>query len=410
MVLYAALTTIPQLLDRLIVGREYDLAVQYGEVENPQIVTYVGAAISVVLVGASVLILGKLLRRVLLRPSLLALALITIVLSLLVFHGADGITLPFVAVNLVAFAALSTLRPDLSDLRVFAHVGAVIAVGSILLAVISPEIAYRSGSLGGVDTKAIIGTGILAGPYPSSNNLGMSMALALPFVFLIPGRKLRAFELAAMALALIMSASRSSIAAVLAAGLAILILKGVRAGIERRVAYQFGMVVVGLIAALTPWFVTSRGLFTNRGAIWIGSRELLIERDWLAGVGTAAYALEGSVNQASGVLAPGGHNVLLHYWVVAGLPGLVAMAVLLLAIMRAGQWSLETSLVPAGFVLTLMVLAAVEMPLRPDFIIAPAWVAAPAVAVLLAAAKQERLDRLALSPRLDWQRRSRRQV
>ncbi|HWC35178.1 MAG TPA: O-antigen ligase family protein [Mycobacteriales bacterium] len=394
--LYAMLTAIPQLIDRIVSGRLLDAAAQHGETVNPPIVTFVGGIIAAALVCASLVVLGRGLRHALLYPPPLTTAMLAILLSIGVFHHFAGVNWQYVVVSLVAFAALSTLNPDLQDLRIFAHVGAFIAAGSILFGQISAD-AYRYKTLEAVQTKAIIGHGVLAGPYPSSNNLGMGMAMALPFAFLIRNHAVRRVEIALMALALVLSASRSSLIAIGVAVFAVLVLRGLRSDHERAAFYWFGMATTGIISLILPWLVNSPSLFTGRGAIWMASRQL-VRANPLAGVGETAYFPNGAVQAITGTTAAAGHNILLHYWVVGGFVGFVAMAALLIGIMRAGRWSPASSLVPGAFVFVLLALSIDEMPLHPETVVGEAWIAVPAIAVLLTAARKQREGRGQLAP------------
>lgn len=378
---YLLLTTIPQLVKRLELGRMYDAQVHTIEVPDPPLVRALALMLAAVFVLTCVATTGHHMRRVVKRPPFLAIVLCLILIFPAVNRNFGGVPWQGVAVNAFLYLALAGLRPRVSDLRVFAHLAAVLAAGSILFGVLN-ESAWRAGSLEDAQSKAIVGHGILAGPYPSSNNLGMGMALAIPFVFLVSSRSLRRTELVLLVAALVLSASRSSIIAVGVACLGIVVLRGFSSMRERAVIYWLGVGILCSVAALLPWMINSPGAFTSRGGIWMASRAVVAASPIL-GYGPDAYTPGGPVAAALGHVAPAGHNAILHYWVVGGILASAAMVIVMVVAARGAWTGSSRCLVLPAFVFVLLTLAADEMPIRPEQAIGQCWIALPVLALLV---------------------------
>src|SRR5205807_9836004 len=101
-----------------------------------------------------------------------------IVLSGLANHEAPQVIWLALPLAAVAFW-VSPPRPAV--LAVLGLLAGVTAGGSMLMALVRPDLALLSGDAAGAK-RGFVG-GLLAGPYPHSNVLGLALALGLPFVF-----------------------------------------------------------------------------------------------------------------------------------------------------------------------------------------------------------------------------------
>jgi hypothetical protein len=213
------------------------------------------------------------------------------------------------------------------------------------------RLAFIDAGAAGTD-KAIIGHGplLLAGPYNASNGLGLSLALGVPAVTLVPKQGLRALGLVLVFVALLWSASRTSIlAATVATSLYLVSRVATARGVQ---LLGLGAVLVGvLLVVWTPLRENDPYAFSRRGMIWIARRDVWHRHLWF-GAGPRYYERPNDL----GFYALYGHNLLLDTLVRAGLIGAAAVgawyAVLVRRATRLGTATSFPILFAVAFIFT----------------------------------------------------------
>ncbi|MGV9211567.1 O-antigen ligase family protein [Micromonospora sp. RB23] len=246
----------------------------------------------------------------------------------------------------LAATAIWAQRPRSEVLGVVGVLGGLTAAGSMLFAVIRPDLALLTGEAAG-DKKVLLG-GLLTGPYLHSNVLGLALALSVAFVFLLRRPALRWACLAVILGALVWTGSRTSqVAAVAVIGAYVLIrlLRG--RSWPASLAFAAGALLVGAV----PLITSDPASFSERGRIWT----VLLDR-WaespIVGWGQDVFD-EPAVTAALGGQFNHGHNVMVQVLVVGGLLALVPFLLLCFV-----AWRRAAALCGAGQPVPLLFLVA----------------------------------------------------
>ena len=382
-VVYAALTSVPSFVRIEQGGRTVASRLGMGELSSTPLSSALTLVFSAVLMGIclAAICLGS-------APPRRANTPIVALLVLTAMCGLSSLSSDFsaawapkVVLNLATVVAIWRLRIFRQDLAVFARVAGALAVASLVYAAVSDN-AWMAGTVGAdFETKALVGTGVLAGPYHHMNNLGMVMAIAIPFVRLIPGRASRVLLYTPLALVLVLSASRTAILATIVSQLFIIGIKVVRSD-QRSVLFGPVAVLFSAICVLLPWFVDDPRAFTYRGEIWLASRDVVLSHLSLAGQGFNAFEENSSLSLTIGKVAGAAHNMVLHYWVLGGPVALLAVIVLGGAFSVSAAKQLPHSLQDAQVVLMILIMSMTEMPFRLESSIGQAWITLPALIAL----------------------------
>jgi len=380
-VVFFAYTALPPLLDILGGGRlppgVYGIAVlpktALGQVAT-QLLLVALLAVCAVAMYAS--------RAAILRHNAVIATLVVMCALSLLFSYARGdaslSSLVSLVLNLTVGIAIWRMAVPLAELRIFGHVGAALALGSLIWGLVDDR-AWMLGTVATVEqTKAFVGTGLLAGPYPHMNNLGMSVAMALPFASLISSRKLRRAEYGVMAAALLLSASRTSIIALGAALAGAVVISLVKGRVARRAAAVVGFGLATGMAVVLPWLVSDPHAFTSRGNIWLVARHAFLGSP-IYGHGLGAFGGGSVLTADMGWIAGAAHNLVLHYAVVGGALGAMCIVALLSIACARSVALIDESLAPFVFVLIITVLAVTEMPFRLETAIGQGWIGLPAL-------------------------------
>ncbi|MEV0392189.1 O-antigen ligase family protein [Polymorphospora rubra] len=234
----------------------------------------------------------------------------------------------------LAAVAIWVQRPKSTVLGLLAVLGAVTAAGSILLALIRPDLGLLSGAAAGA--KGGFFGGLLAGPLPHPNVLGIALALSLPFVVCIRNAPLRFGSLALLLGAVAWSGSRTSQLAVAAVVVAYLM---------RRSWLAFVPAAAGfLLIVFVPPLTVDPESFTERGRIWTALFGHWVEQPML-GFGEKFF-LSPDLGEKLGGHFNHGHNLMVHTVVIGGIVALAFLALLLgvtwdraVASVRVGQYA-----------------------------------------------------------------------
>lgn len=232
--------------------------------------------------------------------------------------------------------AVWMLRPKLARLQILGYVVGVTVIASLAFGVILPDHAILRNAKGSFVTvdKQILPWGSLVGVFTNGNSLGQFIALGLPAVMLIRARVPRVSFTLCCLFALVWSASRSSIFAVVLAIVAYLIVSRSRPTSRAILA---SVVLGAFFTAVCVLPLTTRDprAFTNRGYIWEASRMAWAQHP-LFGNGSNWFSIVGSSSASLGATVFHAHNQFLHLLVtggsvLAGLTGVLIATALIAA-------------------------------------------------------------------------------
>jgi hypothetical protein len=244
--------------------------------------------------------------------------------GLLSYDGATS-----VALFALVVVALSSLGPALREFRVVALGVFVLATWSLLFASLMPTNARFLIAGSGVDTsKAFVGDYVLAGPMTHSNTLGTAIVLGLPFLSLVQRDKVRRVMWATCLVAVLLSASRTALLALLgwlvlrALGLAVVEFRGRS---FRRVA----LLLVASVIVCLPLLLQDREALSTRVSVWRDS--LQVWRDagqYMFGLGPY---WELGASAAGSTTTTSAHNLFVQ-WLVTGGVTLLMLGVAVLVL------------------------------------------------------------------------------
>lgn len=331
--------------------------------------------------GAVVLRLGRLRRLV--GPILLLLAAWVVAVAGLVL--ADASVTRGVVLFPAICAAVTLVRPGTAAARAVGWAVLALVGLSLLMALVTPDAGLYYQRADQADEKFVWDHGILVGPYRTGNNLGLVLAVGLPFVLSLPRRWVRSAGTLATVAALAWTFSRTSVVAALAGAAvwAALVLlpralgrrargsgDGPRdgaapAGLPRLRAglAAAGLAVLGLVALALPFVTGSSTAFNNRGGFWQEGIDAWLERP-LLGWGADYYLQLARSADNLGGFAYHAHNQAAQLLVTGGL---VLLALVLAAVTWASVVAVRHAAVgsawPAAFLAAFLVSAMFEVPL-----------------------------------------------
>ncbi|KYH45861.1 O-antigen ligase [Branchiibius sp. NY16-3462-2] len=254
------------------------------------------------------------------------------------------------AVPLV-FIAVWLLRPRIQDLAMIGYLVGLVCLVGVVLGFVLPDhailrSAYTNNAI--VAEKEILPLGLLVGLFTDSNNFGQFIATGLPAVFLIRHRRARWFFVAVTLFALLWTASRGSMEAVVLSAL----LTTAVARCDRQWRSTVASVGCGLlftVGAVLPFLVHEPTAFTNRGAIWMQSIQAWQSAP-VFGLGANWFNVIGSSSASLGPNVFHAHNQFLQVLVTGGAVYAFLIGMLLVAACRCvGRLATNRSFMPTGF-------------------------------------------------------------
>jgi hypothetical protein len=251
-------------------------------------------------------------------------------------------------------ALLWLLRPRIEVLRYLGYVAGVSAVISIAIAVVLPSRGILLSSTGELvgQGKEIFSSGILIGFLTHGNTLGQFLALGLPFIGMVPRRWLRWALFAVTAFALIWTAARSILGAVLIGLLAVAISAALDP-ITRRWLMPVVAMVPFVIGGIVPFLVSNPHTFANRGLVWAVSFTWW-HQSVLTGNGSLWYGRVGKTSDEVAASVGNGHNQLVHLLVTGGVVlAVIVFAQVIVAAVKVGEMAAAGRLVPVAYLGTL---------------------------------------------------------
>ncbi len=255
--------------------------------------------------------------------------------------------------------ALWAARPQRGHIEVLGYLTGALAAVSITLGLVLPRTAIFERSELVEGEKAVSPLGILAGVLQTGNLLGLALAMGVASVLYVRRDRHRWAILALVALALVWSASRTSLVAVLALVLAGLGLTLARS--PRRFASVW-LPAVALVALVLPFVTRAPTAFTNRGGYWIAAVEAWRERPWF-GHGADYFKLLATGEDNLGGHAYHAHNQVMQVLVTGGLVlSAIALVVVVVLGARAVRWSGVGLAWPTLVLTVFAVVASFEVP------------------------------------------------
>jgi hypothetical protein len=258
---------------------------------------------------------------------------VLVVRQLLVSGTVGPGVLPYVALAV----AFWSVRPGLGVVQVLGYLTVAGATLAVALALLAPDHGLYVGGPGYLAEKPVGPWGILAGFLPTGNNMGRFLAIGLPSVLALRNPGHRVAGLALTLVALIWTASRTSLAVALLvlAALLVLHLAGRAGAVVRRRVAAAGLVAVAATGAVVPFVVTSPEQLNFRAGFWT----FLLDR-WRASpwFGESLDYFERLAEQPDnlGGYAYHAHNLTVQTLVTGGLLSVLAVgAVLVVAGRRA---------------------------------------------------------------------------
>ena len=253
--------------------------------------------------------------------------------------------------------------PRVSDVtRLLSHLAIITACMAILMSILYSDLAFMPTWWN--NEKAFLFDSILAGPYAHSNQLGTSLALAVPLVWVgFYGWRRAAYTLVIVA-AIVWSASRASLAAVAAFLLVAIAISVLSNSVVKRRILQFSIGFALFFAIFLPYMTDDPEAYTRRGLIWQESFEY-----WslspLTGWGPDILSEPNSLTRAIGAFSNTSHNIWLTFATTGGLLTLIGLVALLAAyIFRASRMFSVGETGPLFFILGLSLVEIAEDPVR----------------------------------------------
>lgn len=302
------------------------------------------------------------------RTLLSYLAGFGILMALSSYFGKD-IHVPYMLPPLLAMAvALWSMDLRLNDLVVVGYVGIIVATVSLAMAATTP----MAWMVPGKETKALIGNRMLAGFFPEMNVLALSVGPCLPFVLLIRRVRVRILGVLLLLTTLVLAASRTTlIAGTLSLGAILLLLIFARR--TRNGVMVLIILAITAVAAALPWMINDDRLFTDRGLVWRVTTGL-VKDHLVSGLGPAAFALNGTVQQITDALYWHGHNTFLTFLVYGGAVALLALLCFLAPLFHRSVSMAKRSTVPAMSLVMMLGMGIAETSVRPDTFDATNWI------------------------------------
>lgn len=263
--------------------------------------------------------------------------------------------------------------------RLLAALTVITAVASIGFGVVDSR-AFMPVEWASREGKAVFDT-ILAGIYSHSNALGIVLALGLPFVATQTRGVWRLSSMVAVGGAIAWSASRVSMAVAIGTFVLSLIVIYARRSVSRRVVtFAIGLALTIMIAL--PLSTDDPELMTNRGLIWMTSREY----GWgspLFGHNSSAYTSINPLTLSLNYLSSTGHNTFMTLWVVGGLFVLAVAGIMLIVSLRFAWARYSIDPVPLLFLAVLLMTGIAEDAVRAFHLSPVSFIVYPMLALLL---------------------------
>lgn len=364
-VLAWAACTIPSLIQNLTMPRRAGLVAE-ASVSSPIASLAAYGSVGLLLIYCIFQIVGSKTRPVPQRLVGVCLVIFPWVTAVVSSISAGG-NIPVNALALpTAAIALWRLNAKLQDLIPVAWLTGLTATMALAMGVFIPARGLLHGSSGALATadKALLGDTLLAGPFNHSNELGLVLALGFPAILLLRGKRARLLIFALVALALVWSASRGSLAAVAVSMVAVWVLSGFKVGSARASLAFFLAIAAATVVAYIPLTTDTLDAYSDRGQIWRASLEAWAESPAF-GNGYSWYGDIGKLANSMTAVSFNGHNLFVHIMVTGGVVLLLVMITLSLRVITVAAAAAKGGeLFPFAYLVSFFLVAALEVPTR----------------------------------------------
>lgn len=359
---------IPQMIDLINLGRQSPaLGVDPGRSAGAEM-AYT-AIIRAIIAVSLFLIISALTSRQPIRLRSITLLLapwVTLNGSYVIQGGTNKETLLFPFVVLAFALNARNLRKVYALLRSLLY---ITALSSLVLGIMTPSLYLSDPSKEVGNEKAIVGSLLLNGLFPTSNQLGVTLGIGIPLIVMTSKRKTKWIGVSILLLAMAWASSRTSLAAT--AVVLLVMAFGARGG-ERTVRSVIRPAVVGLclLAVVTPFVFRDPKDFNGRVAIWRTSLDFVTGGHLLDGGGAMIFREVSPVTTSIGAITSTGHNIFVTVLTVGGLIALAAVAALWTTYLATSIHNFSIDRYPVIFLLSVSAVAILEDPVR-AFVIAP---------------------------------------
>jgi O-Antigen ligase len=246
----------------------------------------------------------------------------------------EGIAYPVVVL------ALWSLRPELKRLSTLGYLVSLTAGLSVVIAIMAPDQGILRTVTGEViaTDKQVLSNGLLVGIFTQPNNLGQFLAVGLPTILLIRRLWHRIPLLAITSFAIVWSASRGAMIAVVV-GLVSYLVMVTSGRLGRRILGPVVVLVLFALVSVLPFVTTNPASFSNRGLIWTVSLNAWGGSVW-TGYGVNWYQVVGSTSARISGSVFHGHNQVVQLLATGGLLfAFAVLPVLLAAVVRSAAFN-----------------------------------------------------------------------
>lgn len=234
-------------------------------------------------------------------------------------HGArfslQALLFPITILGLLISAELNQM------LRTISLAAVAIIVICVWMMVTKENLAfYNIGTF--VEEKAIIGSRLLTGPFSHPNSLAAIMLIISPAILSL-SLKFRIPLLLSSFVIIVLSGSRTSIYSFILWIFILILPVSLR---TTKTILFLGTITSFILMLVTPFVIGSSNIFSNRGDIWIESRDYIF-REPFFGYGADFYANELSRNSIFMRSAITGHNLMIDLAIKYGFVGLFLLII-----------------------------------------------------------------------------------
>lgn len=319
-------------------------------------------------------------------PKVRIVGLISIIVGVLLSLS-HGIPPDIEAVlTIVVFIGLASANDCASLARTIAGTTLATAILSLLLAIEGSgwSIDWQWG-----ESKAMIGTYALAGPFSHPNNLGIVLAIGIPLYGAFQDWRTRFAATALSLFTIVLTASRTAlICGIIGLVISSITRQNTSYANSRRIVLGISSTIVAITAIVLPFIGVPDSFITGRGKIW---RVSISQLGPIFGLGRNALGQNTIISHWLGFTPSTAHNTFLTAFVEYGVPGAVFTAIILVLCVTA-TWLRQTPAFLKGYAFVFLMLSVVET--LPVFSIQNYWCLFVPTVWLVTSSTSVRRDRI----------------
>lgn len=372
---------LPQLIDLLIVGRQSPGLRTVAERSELASATYIAIIAAILATALFLVVVSILSGQPFSTASIFVILTPWVALNgVYVFQGGritEVLLFPLVAIAFVL--NYDCLRNAYGLLR---SLILITAISSIALGIAQPNLFLSDPRFQVSSDKAIVGDLLLNGLFPTSNQLGVTLALGIPLLVTASGKRTRWLGTAIALSAMVWASSRTALAATAVVLLVMAILPRGRTRATGRVIRPL-VLAFTVLGILLPFILTTPSLLSGRVSIWRTSLDHVVNTDLFFGAGAMIFREVSPVTTRIGAITATGHNVFVSIFTIGGILAVLAMSLLFVTYLDRAVSTFDADPYPLLFLLALSAMSVLEDPLR-GFVIAPSsFLIIPVIAMAL---------------------------